>query len=44
MISQSFVGGLNGVRFTSYELSLQKQSNKAIQMKHAPIISEFIVD
>ena len=44
MMSQSFVGGVNGVRFTSYEFSLQKQRNKAIQMIHAPSISEFIVD
>ena len=44
MMSQSFVGGVNGVPFTSYEISLQKQRNKAIQLIDAPSISEFIVD
>jgi hypothetical protein len=44
MMSQSFVGGINGVRFASYEFSLQKQRNKAIQMIHAPSISDQLVE
>ena len=44
MMIQSFAGGVNGVRFMSYEFSRQKHRNKAIEMIHAPSISEFIVD